>query len=79
VSEIIYCIIILALIGANLFTIYYYQRQVQVLIDRATSRSYPEYVQTKILEQANSFPKVSTQETPKVDDDSVLAELNSLF
>lgn len=77
--EIIFLIIIIALIALNSFTIWFYQRQVQTLIDKTLSRNYAEYVQSKNLEQADHFPNGSTQEKPHVEDDQVLAELNSIL
>ncbi len=69
----------LCLILSNLFTIWFYQKQIQVLIDKAMSRSYTEYVQSKNLEQVDNLTPISTQETPKVEDDAVLNELNQIF
>jgi hypothetical protein len=77
--ELFYCIIVILLIASNLFTICYYQKQINVLIDKAMSRSYPEYVQTKTLEQSERFPNIGTQEKPQIDDDSVLDELNRII
>lgn len=72
-------IIILCLIGSNLFTIWYYHRHFGVLIDKSMSKSYPDYIQAKNLEQANHFPQASTQENLIVEDDQVLNELNSII
>ena len=69
----------LCLILSNLFTIWFYQKQIQVLIDKAMSRSYTEYVQSKNLEQVDNLTPISTQETPQVEDDAVLNELNQIF
>lgn len=77
--EILFIFTTLALIGLNGFTVWTYQKQINVLVDKAMSRSYPEYVQTKNLEQVNRFPQVSTQAAPEIHDDAVLAELNSII
>lgn len=77
--EVIFLIIIIALIALNSFTIWFYQRQVQTLIDKTLSRNYAEYVQSKNLEQADHFSNGSTQEKHHVEDDQVLAELNSIL
>jgi hypothetical protein len=77
--EILICLICLALIGMNILTVWYYQKQIATLVDKAMSRSYPEYVQTKNLEQADHFPKVSTQESQSVSNDAVLDDLNRMF
>ena len=71
-------IICVLLVGLNFFLIWFYSRQLAVLIDKAMSRSYTEYVQTKNLEQAVSSP-TGTQEKQVIEDDTVLNELNSLF
>jgi hypothetical protein len=71
--------IMLCLIGLNLYTIWFYQRQISVLVDKAMSRSYAEYVQTKNLEQADHYPKDGTQEIKEPNNDEVLKELNQLM
>ena len=72
-----YIIVIILLISSNLVTVYFYQRQVQLLIDKTMSKSYSEYVQTKNLEQgSHQLPVASTQD---VMDDSVLNELNAIL
>ena len=77
--EILFIFTTLALIGLNGLTVWSYQKQINVLVDNAMSRSYPEFVQTKNLEHVNRFPQVSTQAAPEVYDDAVLAELNSII
>jgi len=72
-------IICLVLIASNLFTIWFYQKQIATLVDKAMSRSYPEYVQTKNLEQVDRFPTGNTQDKPDVSDDEVLNELNRIL
>jgi len=78
-SDLYYLIICICLIGTNIFSVWYLQRQINLLIDKAMSRSYPEYVQTKNLEQVDRFPKGNTQEEPHVNDDAVLNELNQIL
>ncbi len=73
--DISYLIIILCLLGLNFFTIWFYQKQIATLVDKAMSKSYHEYVQTKNLEQGDNFPKVITQEKESISD-PVLDELN---
>lgn len=77
--DVILGLICLALICLNGFVIFYYQRQINVLIDKAMSKSYPDYVFSKNLEQAEPFPQASTQEKASVDDDLVLNELNRML
>ena len=72
-------LICLGLILLNGFVIWFYQKQINVLIDKAMSKSYPDYVFTKNLEQAEPFPQAGTQEKASVDDDLVLNELNRML
>lgn len=78
-SDLYYLIICICLIGTNILSVWYLQRQINLLIDKAMSRSYPEYVQTKNLEQVDRFPKGNTQEEPQINDDAVLNELNQIL
>ena len=78
-SDLYYLIICICLIGTNIFTIWFLYKQINLLIDKAMSRSYPEYVQTKNLEQVDRFPNGNTQEKPDVHDDEVLNELNQII
>ena len=76
--EIVFFCIIVALIGLNVFTVWFYQKQIQLMIDKSLSRSYSEYVQAKNLEQEMRFPAI-TQEKPEIEDDAVLSELNQIL
>ena len=79
-SEIPWLIITICLVGANICTIWFYQKQVNALVDRLMSRNYAEYVQARALEQSDHFPKKGgTQEEPIATDDDVLKELNQTF
>ena len=78
-SDIGYIIIIFTLIGSNLLTIWFYTKQINVLIDKSMSKSYPEYIQAKNLEQGHHFPNGSTQAKPDIQDDEVLKELNQIL
>ena len=77
--EILFLFTTLALIGLNGLTVWYYQKQINVMVDKCMSKNYAEFVQTKNLEHVNRFPQVSTQAAPEVYDDAVLAELNSII
>jgi hypothetical protein len=77
--ELCISLVFIALIGLNAFTIWFYQKQVNVLIDKAMSKSYSDYVQTKSLEQVDHFPKGNTQGKDPIEDDAVLNELNRIL
>ena len=78
--NLIFLVVIVLLIALNVYTVWFYQKQIAILIDKAMSRSYAEYIQTKNLEQGENFPKVATQdEKTEVKDDEVLRELNSII
>lgn len=77
--EFLIALVVITLIGLNAFTIWFYQRQINVLIDKAMSRTYSEYVQTKSLEQVDHFPKGNTQAKDLIEDDAVLNELNRML
>lgn len=79
-SELFWLIICICLAGSNIITIWFYQKQVNALVDRLMSRNYHEFVQARALEQETHFPKKGiTQEEPRVEDDVVLNELNQTF
>lgn len=78
-TEVVLGVICLSLIILNGLIIWHYQKQISVLVDKAMSRSYHEYVHTKNLEQVEPFPDAHTQEKPEVDDDLVLTELNRML
>ena len=79
-SDLYWLIIAICLVGTNIFTVFFYQKQINALVDRLMSRNYAEFVQARALEQSDHFPnKGRTQEEPIAVDDEVLRELNQTF
>lgn len=70
-------LVILGLLGLNVFQIVYWSRQTHRLIDKIMSRNYAEYI-TVQKDQATSFSlpeKAKKEDLPEVDED--LERLNS--
>jgi hypothetical protein len=78
-TDLIFFGVIVLLIMLNVITILFYQKQVNALVDKVMCKNYPEFVQSKNLEQGAHFPNEATQEIEQVKEDELLRELNSII
>lgn len=72
-------VVIAGLTLMNVFQLFYWSRQVHVLIDKVMSKNYAEYVQSKSLLTPSPGQGDFPHEVRLPADDEVLNEVNKLF
>ena len=69
-------IVIVSLLGLNIFQLIYWSRETHRLIDKVMSKNYAEYVQSEKFKA--DLPQPRKIDTSEISDDDVLRELNGM-
>jgi hypothetical protein len=75
----IYALVVLTLLGLNVFQLLWWSRQMSKAIDKMMCRNYAEYVQSQSLLNSELPPKIVLPSEAEEEEDKILNELNGMI